>query len=199
MEILSPAGSVAALKAAVFNGADAVYLGLSEFNARMGAENFTKDNIAESVAFCHRRGVRVHAVLNTLVSNREMPLALETAKTLAAAGVDRCGTSRVHTTLRPFVGRSFFSCGYGLSPRRSGARTFRSGDREHNGAQSDRDRGFLPRRDVHGLQRTVLYVRDRGTEKRKQRQMRAAVPLAVCGRVRTQPERYEPFASRRSA
>ena len=88
MEILSPAGSVAALKAAVFNGADAVYLGLSEFNARMGAENFTKDNIAESVAFCHRRGVRVHAVLNTLVSNREMPLALETAKTLAAAGVD---------------------------------------------------------------------------------------------------------------
>ena len=47
MEILSPAGSVAALKAAVFNGADAVYLGLSEFNARMGAENFTKDNIAE--------------------------------------------------------------------------------------------------------------------------------------------------------
>ena len=88
MEILAPAGSVPALEAAVYNGADAVYLGLSEFNARMGAENFTEENIADSIAFCHERGVRVHAVLNTLVSDREMPLALKTAKTLASAGVD---------------------------------------------------------------------------------------------------------------
>ncbi len=88
LEILAPAGSAQALEAAVFNGADAVYLGLSEFNARMGAENFTRENISESVAFCHERGTRVHAVLNTLVSDREMPLALENAKTLAAAGVD---------------------------------------------------------------------------------------------------------------
>lgn len=88
MEILAPAGSVPALEAAVCNGADAVYLGLSDFNARMGAENFTEENIANSVEFCHERGVRVHAVLNTLVSDREMPLALKTAKTLASAGVD---------------------------------------------------------------------------------------------------------------
>ena len=88
MEILAPAGSVPALEAAVYNWAAAVYLGLSEFNARMGAENFTEENIADSIAFCHERGVRVHAVLNTLVSDREMPLALKTAKTLASAGVD---------------------------------------------------------------------------------------------------------------
>ena len=88
MEILSPAGSFPALEAAIFNGADAVYLGLSEFNARMGAENFTEANIVKAVDFCHERGVRVHAVLNTLVSDREMPLALQTAKTLASAGVD---------------------------------------------------------------------------------------------------------------
>ncbi len=88
MEILSPAGSLSALEAAVHNGADAVYLGLSEFNARIGAENFTKNNISSAIDFCHERGVRVHAVLNTLVSDREMPAAIDTAKTLVTAGVD---------------------------------------------------------------------------------------------------------------
>lgn len=88
MEILSPAGSLAALKSAVYNGADAVYLGVSEFNARMGAENFDEKTLPSVIDFCHERGVRVHSVLNTLVSDREMQSVLNTAQKLVNAGVD---------------------------------------------------------------------------------------------------------------
>ena len=56
MELLAPAGSVSALKAAVYNGADAVYLGLDLFNARAKAENFTIENIKEHIDFCRRLG-----------------------------------------------------------------------------------------------------------------------------------------------
>lgn len=88
MEILSPAGSPEALKAAVLSGADAVYFGASAFNARMNASNFTDDILAESIRFCHERGVACHGTLNTLVSQRELPRALETAEKLVAAGID---------------------------------------------------------------------------------------------------------------
>ena len=60
MELLSPAGSMDALRAAVQNGADAVYLGLSAFNARRGAKNFTLEELQEAVTYCHVRGVQVH-------------------------------------------------------------------------------------------------------------------------------------------
>ncbi len=88
MEILSPAGSPEALKAAVLSGADAVYFGASAFNARMNACNFTDDILASQMRYCHERGVACHATLNTLVSQREFPKALETAEKLVAAGVD---------------------------------------------------------------------------------------------------------------
>lgn len=88
MEILSPAGSPEALRAAVLSGADAVYFGASSFNARMNAVNFTDDVLADQVRYCHERGVQCHAVLNTLVTQRELPSALETAKKLVCAGVD---------------------------------------------------------------------------------------------------------------
>ena len=70
LELLSPAGSFDALRAAVCNGADAVYLGLVGFNARQGARNFTVEELPEAVRFCHIRGVKVHLTLNTLVSDR---------------------------------------------------------------------------------------------------------------------------------
>ena len=60
IELLSPAGSMEALRAAVQNGADAVYLGAGGFNARMGARNFTLDDLREAVTYCHVRCVRVH-------------------------------------------------------------------------------------------------------------------------------------------
>ena len=55
--LLAPAGSPQALKAAVYNGADAVYLGLNKFNARLKAENFTLENLSEWIEFCHLYGV----------------------------------------------------------------------------------------------------------------------------------------------
>ena len=88
LELLSPAGSLDALHAAVCNGADAVYLGVDAFNARHGARNFTLDELPDVVRYCHVRGVAVHLTLNTLVTDREMPDAAEYIATAARAGVD---------------------------------------------------------------------------------------------------------------
>ena len=70
LELLAPAGSMEALRAAVQNGADAVYLGCGSYNARQGAQNFTPQGLTEAVKYCHIRGVAVHLTLNTLVSDR---------------------------------------------------------------------------------------------------------------------------------
>ena len=88
LELLSPAGSLDALHAAVYNGADAVYLGVDAFNARHGARNFTLDELPDVVRYCHVRGVAVHLTLNTLVTDREMPDAAEYLAAAARAGVD---------------------------------------------------------------------------------------------------------------
>ena len=77
LELLAPAGSRQALQAAVQNGADAVYLGAGAFNARMGARNFSMEELAEAVTYCHIRGVRVYLTVNTLVTDREMERAAE--------------------------------------------------------------------------------------------------------------------------
>lgn len=87
-ELLAPAGSPEALKAAVENGADAVYLGWGSFNARRGAQNFSQEEFAQALAYCHIRGVRVFLTLNILLSDRELPDALEAAKTASRLGVD---------------------------------------------------------------------------------------------------------------
>lgn len=88
MELLAPAGSMEALKAAVQNGADAVYLGCGPFNARQSAKNFTPQTLAEAVKYCHVRGVQVHLTLNTLVSDREMDECVALIRQAATAGVD---------------------------------------------------------------------------------------------------------------
>lgn len=87
-EILAPAGGEAQLRAAVLCGADAVYLGLRGFNARAGAENFDENTLPQTVGWCHARGVRVYATLNTLVTDRELPQWLHSLDAVAAAGVD---------------------------------------------------------------------------------------------------------------
>ncbi|MDD4849348.1 MAG: U32 family peptidase [Gemmiger sp.] len=76
------------LTAAVRSGADAVYLGLTGFNARQGAGNFTPDALGEAVAFCHARGVRVHVTLNTLVYAEELPALADSIRAVAEAGAD---------------------------------------------------------------------------------------------------------------
>ena len=76
------------LRAAVFSGADAVYLGFSGFNARTSANNFDADTLKDAVRFCHARGVAVHVALNTTVYGGELP-ALEAAiRAVAASGAD---------------------------------------------------------------------------------------------------------------
>ena len=87
-EILAPAGGREQLTAAVRCGADAVYLGAPDFNARRGAENFTDADLREAVRLCHERGVKVYVTLNTLVFDRELPALYATAKTVAEAGAD---------------------------------------------------------------------------------------------------------------
>lgn len=88
MELLAPAGSMEALRAAVCNGADAVYLGADTFNARINARNFSAADLQEAVVYCHVRGVKVHLTLNTLVLDREMPRAAELIRLATSCGVD---------------------------------------------------------------------------------------------------------------
>ena len=87
-ELLSPAGSPEALRAAVAGGADAVYIGGSAFNARINAANFTIEQIKEAADYCHKRGVRLHVAVNILILDREMKDALEYIRELYLAGVD---------------------------------------------------------------------------------------------------------------
>ena len=88
MELLSPAGGYDALVAAVQSGADAVYMGFGAFNARRSAKNFTDEDFASAVRYCHLRGVRVFLTLNTLVTDRELPQAAESLRNASRMGVD---------------------------------------------------------------------------------------------------------------
>ena len=88
LELLAPAGSMDALRAAVQNGADAVYLGCGSFNARQSAKNFTIDTLGEALKYCHVRGVQVHLALNILVGDREMQKVADLIRAAAQAGVD---------------------------------------------------------------------------------------------------------------
>ena len=88
LELLAPAGSMDALRAAVQNGANAVYLGCGTFNARQSAKNFTTQTLTEAVKYCHIRGVKVHLTLNTLVSDRESKELIDLIRHAAFCGVD---------------------------------------------------------------------------------------------------------------
>ncbi|MEA5019949.1 MAG: DUF3656 domain-containing protein [Gordonibacter sp.] len=87
-ELLAPAGNVAALRAAVAAGADAVYLGLDSFNARRNADNFTNASFAEACDYAHLRGVNVYVTLNTAILPTEINQALECARQAYRSGAD---------------------------------------------------------------------------------------------------------------
>lgn len=87
-EILAPAGNWDCVRAAVANGANAVYFGLEQFNARMRADNFTREDLDKLVPFLHRHGVRAYVTMNVLIFPNEMNQALEYVDVLDAAGVD---------------------------------------------------------------------------------------------------------------
>ena len=88
IEILAPVGNEEMLRAAVFSGADAVYLGFSGFNARTSADNFNADTLKDAVSFCHARGVAVHVALNTTVYGGELPALEQAIRAVAASGAD---------------------------------------------------------------------------------------------------------------
>ena len=88
LELLSPAGSMEAVTAAVQNGADAVYFGYGDFNARRSAKNLTREEAAAAVSYCHLRGCKVNLTLNTLLTDRELPDAAELAAHASDIGVD---------------------------------------------------------------------------------------------------------------
>ncbi len=87
-ELLAPAGDWECAKAAVENGADAIYFGLERFNARMRAKNFTVADLPKLMEFLHRRGVRGYVTFNTLVFANELAAAEEYLKSIISAGVD---------------------------------------------------------------------------------------------------------------
>ena len=87
-EVLAPAGDWDCVRAAVENGADAVYFGLDRFNARMRAHNFTAADLPALMEFLHRRGVRGYVTFNTLVFANELPDATGFLRQIIAAGVD---------------------------------------------------------------------------------------------------------------
>ena len=105
-ELLSPAGDWECARAAVENGADAIYFGLDRFNARMRAHNFTEADLPGLMEFLHRRGVRGYVTFNTLVFADELPAAAEYLRSIIAAGVDAAivqdiGVCRLIRSLSP--------------------------------------------------------------------------------------------------
>ncbi len=87
-ELLAPAGNWDCAKAAVENGADAIYFGLDRFNARMRAENFTEADLPQLMTFLHQRGVKGYVTVNTLIFPKELAEAQQYLRTIIAAGVD---------------------------------------------------------------------------------------------------------------
>ena len=88
IELLAPAGDMDALVSAVSSGANAVYLGVEDFNARKRAKNFTQESVKEAVSLCHAHSVKVYVTLNTALFDKELERALDTAIALWNMGVD---------------------------------------------------------------------------------------------------------------
>src|SRR5437660_5248455 len=87
-ELLAPAGDWECARAAVENGADAIYFGLEKFNARMRAHTFTEADLPKLMDFLHRRGVKGYVTFNTLVFENELAEAEQYLRTIITSGVD---------------------------------------------------------------------------------------------------------------
>lgn len=108
IELLAPAGSMDAAIAAVRSGANAIYLGFGDFNARRNAKNFSAKEMAEIVAFCRARGVKTHITLNTLLCDREFSSLCETVKIINEVSPDAVivadlGVAKAFSSLAPDI------------------------------------------------------------------------------------------------
>ena len=88
IELLAPAGSMESVTAAVQNGADAIYFGYGNYNARRNAKNFSEEEAAAAVSYCHLRGTKVHLTMNTLLTDRELAGAADLAAHASSIGID---------------------------------------------------------------------------------------------------------------
>src|SRR5262245_29603002 len=105
-ELMSPAGDWDAMRAAVANGADAVYFGLENFNARHRATNFTLEELPQTMQYLHAHNVKGFLTFNTLIFSDELPDAVQYIKRIAESGVDSVivqdlGLARLIHTLVP--------------------------------------------------------------------------------------------------
>ncbi|MFI3249661.1 MAG: U32 family peptidase [Eubacteriales bacterium] len=110
VELLAPAGSPQAVVAAVQNGADAIYLGFGDFNARRNTKNFTQEEVAQAVTYCHARNTKVFITLNTLLNQRELPKVAPLIEQAAIMGVDAfiiadLGVAEVAKMVAPHISR----------------------------------------------------------------------------------------------
>jgi hypothetical protein len=122
-ELLAPAGDWECAKAAVENGADAIYFGLEKFNARMRAHNFTEADLPKLMEFLHRRGVKGYVTFNTLVFENELADAENYLRAIISAGV-RFSDPRLDTNDRDERRRSRVCPRTRLQSRRARARMF---------------------------------------------------------------------------
>jgi len=194
IEILAPVGSEEMLRAAVFSGADAVYLGFSGFNARTGAGNFDADSLKEAVRFCHARGVKVHVALNTTVYGGELAALAGAVKAVAESGADAVicqdlAVAQLIGRIAPDLPRhgstqmSVHTLQGALELKELGftrvvlAREPARG-RAHHKALRHRDGVLCPWRALHVCQRPVLYVGLPGRPQRQPGLLRRALPPA---------------------
>jgi len=131
-ELLAPAGNRDCLEAAVKNGADAVYLGVREFNARLYARNFSLEELGQAIDYCHSRGVKVYLTLNTLVKNHEVKRffnVLSRAYVLGINGVIIQHISFLDIIKSNFPGLAVFISTQGAIGNASSASLVKSADR----------------------------------------------------------------------
>ena len=86
LELMSPAGSFESVVAAVRGGADAIYFGAGDFNARRSAKNLSEDELPEALRYCRLRGVNTYVTVNTLLTDRKLDHAAGLIRTLNSAG-----------------------------------------------------------------------------------------------------------------
>lgn len=122
VELLLPVGNNASLRAAVNNGADAVYLGLNRYNARTLAKNFNERNIFSTVEYCHRRKVKVYVTFNTLIKNHELKDFLEQINIADSAKVD--GIIIQNPNFIPIINKNFPTLPIHLSTQATITNTF---------------------------------------------------------------------------
>src|SRR3989344_1204486 len=105
LELNSPAGDWDCLKAAIYNGASSVYLGIKFFNARRLAKNFSLQELKDAVFFAHLHEVKIYLTLNILVRNEELPLWFKTLEEAYLAGIDAVIIQEI--SLAPMIKQAF--------------------------------------------------------------------------------------------